>query len=148
MNAFPKEDPFMIAFRKIALSALSVFALVSCGGATESASAAKSNLEGQGFTVSVYNADEYKKLSIAATLQGSDKVQNHLVATKSNAESPAVFAAWFFGSFDDADSFRDTNLTVLARVYDGEENAMGSHNNVVWVGNKEAATKLGWRIVA
>ena len=136
--------------KKFATAALCFFgaiAMAACA-ASENATANKATLESKGYTVSLYDAEQYKTLSIAQTLTEPTGLTNHLVAAKKEGETSLVLAAWYFGSIDQASAWQEANVTKLASIYSEEKGtSLGVRNNVVWVGNTVSADLLGWRNV-
>lgn len=131
--------------RRLALSVVCAFgaiAMAACS-ASESVDGNKSTLEKDGYTVSVYNAEEYKKLSIASTFSGTEGLQNHMVAVKASAALTIV--AWYFDSTDRADGWMNANMSILVNFYREEgKTSFGLRNNVVWAGSVATARLLTW----
>lgn len=137
--------------KKFATAALCFFgaiAMAACA-ASENASSNKSTLEGKGYTVSLYSAEEYKTLSIAQTFSEATGLTNHLVALKVEADKNLVLAAWYFSSTDQAESWMSANTSKLVSFYnEAQDTSIGLRNNAVWAGSKATADILGWRNIA
>lgn len=136
--------------KKFATAALCFFgaiAMAACA-ASENASSNKSTLEGKGYTVSLYSAEEYKTLSIAQTFSAAG-LTNHLVAFKVEADKNLALAAWYFSSTDQAESWLSANTSKLVSFYsEAQDTSFGLRNNAVWAGSKATADVLGWRNLA
>lgn len=137
----------MIQLRKIALSALAVFAFASCA-ASENSAATKSTLEGKGFTVSVQSADTYKQTAVGKLLK-LDNLVDYLSATKvaAGGESATAegFFVWFMKDIDSASNFVSENIRVISTLEESVSGfSMGSRNNAAWCGTKAVAVSLGW----
>ena len=132
--------------KKLATAALCFFgaiAMAACA-ASENAASNKTTLEGKGYSVSLYSAEEYKTLSIYKTFTEPTGLTNHLVAAKKESDKSLVLAAWYFGSIDQA-----ANMSKLASFYSEEQDTtIGQRNNVIWAGSKASADVLGWRNLA
>ena len=138
----------MIRFRQIAVTALAALALTSCMEGSESASAVKGTLEGKGYTVSVYNAEQYKTLSTAQVFTEAKNLKDHLTAAK--AETKDTFFAWFFADINSASTWFDENMSTFGRIFTGASGdmAVGLKNNVAYLGTKAAQSAVGWAIQA
>lgn len=139
----------MIRFRKIAVTALAALALTSCMvEGSESASAVKGTLEGKGYTVAVYSAEQYKTLSTAQVFTEAKNLKEHLTAAKLDTKDS--FFAWFFADINSASTWFDENMSTFGRIFTGETSdlAIGLKNNVAYLGSKAAQTALGWTVQA
>ena len=138
----------MLNLRKIGLSALAIFALTSCGAASESSSSVKSYLLNQSFpeaNIIVMNAENYKKTQSSTFV--ADGLQEYLSATKPSASDlPEQFFCWFFETFDQADKFVKDYVGDMYHTLDGrcKDPSMGSRNNTAWAGTNSIAVGLGW----
>ena len=137
--------------KKLATAALCFFgaiAMAACA-ASENAASNKTTLEGKGYSVSLYSAEEYKTLSIYKTFTEPTGLTNHLVAAKKESDKSLVLAAWYFGSIDQANAWQEANMSKLASFYSEEQDTtIGQRNNVIWAGSKASADVLGWRNLA
>lgn len=134
-------------FKRAFVCFLGAIAMTGCA-ASENAGSVKGTLENNGYKVSVYNAEEYKKLSIAATLS-PEGLTDHLVSSRSvtdsaGAKKEQVFVVWFFSNIDQATNFVSDKADVLYSIAAGDDCGMGSRNNAAWTGSKHAAKLLGW----
>ena len=139
----------MTHIRKIALSAMAVFALASCSQ-SESSGGVKNYLLGNGFSeanITVMTGEAYKKTQREDFV--ADGLKEYIAGVKTPAseqEKPEQFYCWFFDTFDQADKFvkdyvGDIYTSLENRVKDPR---MGSHNNAAWAGTNSVAVGLGW----
>ncbi len=117
------------------------FLLASCN-ASFSSGEAKSNLEGQGYTVEVMDTTEAK-----ARVQGVNynvTPQSAIFAAKGN-DKVLIF---FFSSIDEADKFVHENIAVMVRFAEGfsENPKTGCHNNAAYTGSIAAAKAAGFPV--
>ena len=138
----------MKTLRTAAICFLGAFAMAACA-ASENASGNQQTLKDNGYSATLYSAEEYKTLSISTALTEAKGLTNHLVAAKTESEKTYVLAAWYFGSIDQASSWQEANMAKLATVYsEAAGTTLGQRNNVVWVGSGVTADLLGWRTIA
>ena len=133
----------MIQLKKVAVSILATLALTACGlEASQSASATSKTLKDNGYTVSVYSAEQYATLQIASKFKETDGLKDHLLAAKGQEY---FLVTWFFDSIGNADKFSKKYQTeLLGLLNDSSTDSMGQKDNAVWVGSKVTSNLLGW----
>lgn len=117
--------------------------LVGCGEASLSSGAVKSSLEGQGYSVQVFNKAESE-----AYIKGINYVVEIDSAIDAHKGEKEVILIFFCKNINDADAFVKENISVMngyAERYT-EEPKVGSHNNVAYCGSASAVAAAGIRI--
>jgi hypothetical protein len=93
-------------------------------------------LENNGYEVEWTSPSRVESLPCAETRC----VKEALSAHKSNG----VFLVFFCNSISDAETFMKANLETFISHLESEDSGLGSRNNIVWCGSREAARLLNW----